>query len=114
MTIDFENPFLSVSPDQETSCDCCGCGIIEIKCLYSICETKPTVENLNYLHEVNGFVKLKSKHQYYTQIQGQMAIRGRFTAWFFIYTQHGNYLEKIKFDPPYGNTAKKNSNCLLV
>ena len=50
MTIDFENPFLSISPDLETSCDCCGCGIIEIKCLYSICETKPTVENLNYLH----------------------------------------------------------------
>ena len=43
-----------------------------------------------------------------------MAITDRFTAWFFIYTQHGNYLEKIEFDPPYGNTAKKNSNCLLV
>ena len=26
MTTDFENPFLSVSPDLETSSDCCGCG----------------------------------------------------------------------------------------
>ena len=94
MTIDFENPFLSVSPDPETSCDCCGCGIIEIKCPHKICETKPTVENLNYLHEVNGTVKLKSNHQYYTQIPCQMAITNRFTAWFFIYTQHSNYLEK--------------------
>ena len=32
MTIDFENPFLSVSPDLETYCNCCGCVIIEIKC----------------------------------------------------------------------------------
>ena len=94
MTIDFENPFLSVSSDLETSCDCCGCSIIEIKCLHKICGSKRTVENLNYLHEVNGTVKLKSNHQYYTQIQCQMAITIRFTAWFFIYTQHSNYLEK--------------------
>ena len=73
----------------------------------NICETKPTVENLNYLHEVNGTVKLKSNHQYYTQIQGQMAITNRLTAWFFVYTQHGNYLEKIEFDPSYWNTVKK-------
>ena len=78
--------------DLETSWDCCGCGKIETKCPYSICETKPTieVEHLNYLHEINGSVRLKSNHQHYTQIQGQMTITNKFTAWFFVYTQHGN------------------------
>ena len=61
MTIDFENPFLSVSLNLETSCGCCGCNITEIKCPFTICERKPTVENLNYLHEVNVSII-----QYYT------------------------------------------------
>lgn len=61
MTIDFENPFLSVSPNLETSCGCCGCSITEIKCPSTVCESKPTVENLNYLHEVNVSII-----QYYT------------------------------------------------
>lgn len=59
MTIDFENPFMSVSPNLETSCGCCGCSITEIKCPSTICESKPTVENLNYLHEVNVSIILK-------------------------------------------------------
>ena len=101
MTFDFENLFLSVCPDLETSCDHCICNRIEINSPYSICEAKPTVENLNYLHEVNGSVKLKLNHQCYTQIQGQMTITNRLTAWFFVYNQHGNYLEKVQFDPPY-------------
>lgn len=89
MTIDFENPFLSVSPNLETSCGCCGCSITEIKCPSTICESKPTFENLNYLHEVNVSII-----QYYTYIQGQIATTYRFTAWFFVYIQRGNYLEK--------------------
>ena len=35
--------------------------ITEIKCPSTICESKPTVENLNYLHEVNVSII-----QYYT------------------------------------------------
>ena len=91
MTIDHNNPFLSVSPDAEGSCLCCGHFVVEIKCPYSICETVPTSDNLTYLYEVeteNGHKSemLKQNHSYYAQVQGQMAITGIKRAYFFVYT----------------------------
>ena len=66
MVIDEDLPFLSVSPDLEGTCKCCGDFVVEIKCPYSICETKPSSQNLDYLHEVNTITKLKASHSYYT------------------------------------------------
>ena len=78
MVISDKLPFLSASPDLEGSCECCGDFVVEIKCPYSICETVPTAENLNYLREVKTedttMLKLKTTHTYYTQIQGQLAL----------------------------------------
>jgi hypothetical protein len=34
--IDVEHPFLAASPDGLTECDCCGKGLLEIKCPFTI------------------------------------------------------------------------------
>ena len=83
------------------TCDCedCDDSIAEIKCPYSIAHTKPSAANLGCLEEINGVTKLKRSSSYYTQIQGQLGITNRKTAWFFVYTHHGEVLEKIDFDP---------------
>ena len=102
MVIDDQYPFLSVSPDLEGSCQCCGEFSVEVKCPFSICETIPTAENLSYLQEVevsgSNCFKLKKSHGYYTQIQGQLAITKKKFAWFFVFSHHGYHIERIDFD----------------
>ena len=57
-----DKAFTVVSPNLE----------IQIMCPYSIWDTVPTVDNLKYLHTVNGKVQLKQNTEYFYQIQGQM------------------------------------------
>ena len=44
-----QKPFIEVSPDLEVDCECCGKGLVEIKCPYSIRDTAPTAKTLYYL-----------------------------------------------------------------
>lgn len=106
MTIDKDYPYISVSPDGEGECKCCGKFVVEIKCPCSICETVPTSDNLPYLKkekDENGEneIFLQRNHVYYAQIQGQMAVTGRDKACSFVFTKHGHYLELIEFDKDY-------------
>lgn len=93
---------------MEGSCECCGDFLIEIKCPYSVCETIPTAENLNYLTNVDSKVQLRKTHGYYTQIQGQLALTGKTFAWFYVYTHHGDHIEKIEFDKEHWAKVKDN------
>lgn len=66
-------PYLGASPDGFTGCECCGDGIIEIKCPFSVQDGKP--EDLigrkgSYLNDAG----LIHGHKYYTQVQGQLEI----------------------------------------
>ena len=44
-----------------------------------------------------GNVTLKRSHQYFAQIQGQMAVTGRLWCDFCIYTEEGVHVERIRF-----------------
>ena len=81
--------FIGASPDGLVSCDCCGQGLLEIKCPISIAHDVPSSANLAYLK----YDKLSKTHTYYTQVQGQLAITGRQWCDFFVYTKYGHYLE---------------------
>merc|ERR1712176_420724 len=70
LVIDKTHPFIGVSPDMEIKCDCCGNGIGEIKCPYSVRDQIPTSTNLPYLTTVEHddgtkLTRLKTTHQYY-------------------------------------------------
>ena len=99
------DPFLAVSPDLEVSCSCHPGEIflVEIKSPYTIRHTIPSADNLDYLENVHGEVRLKRNHQYFTQIQGQLGITKTEAAFSFVYTQFGYHLEKIMFDETYWN-----------
>ena len=90
--------FIAASPNLEISCECCGQGLVEIKCPYSIKDACPDAENLNYLESVDGKVQLKTNTDYYYQIQGQIGTTGRLFTDFFVFTFHGHFLQSIKFD----------------
>lgn len=87
------------------SCGCCGPGLMECKCPYSIINDIPCESNLSYLHSVisesGEAVQLKKNHDYYFQVQGQMGVSGRKYCDFFVYTSHGYFLERIEFDDQF-------------
>lgn len=92
--VNLEHPHLGASPGGVISCACCGTGLLESKCpckhrdQHPHCVTDPSF----YLHQVSGTVVLKTTHDYYVQIQGQMAICKKyiyycdFVCWTPVYT----------------------------
>ncbi|XP_070562483.1 uncharacterized protein [Ptychodera flava] len=100
--IDKQKPYLGASPDLIVGCECCGTGLLECKCPYSIRHECPSEFNVNYLiADAQGDVQMKKNHQYYAQIQGQMAIVGAKWCDLMIYTYAGYYLKRIDFDQNY-------------
>ncbi|XP_031557010.1 uncharacterized protein LOC116293690 [Actinia tenebrosa] len=99
--IDSQKIYLGASPDLCIDCDCCGSGVAEFKCPYSIAHEKPTEQNLNYLVSNGSGTTLKRKHPYFAQIQGQMALTKKKYCDFFVYTRVGYFQERIHYDPDY-------------
>lgn len=89
LVIDPDFPYLGASPDGCISCDCCGSGVIEIKCPYSCAETsvREAVKMKNFCLECgsNGSFVLPKTHAYYFQVQAQIFLcKARycdFTVW---------------------------------
>ncbi|XP_054760455.2 uncharacterized protein LOC129266641 [Lytechinus pictus] len=97
--VDQDKVFLAASPDGLVSCECCGKGLVEIKCPFSIAHTAPSVENISYMRDTSdGPPSLQKNHPYYSQVQFQMGIIKRSWCDFFIYTRHGSMTSRISFD----------------
>lgn len=100
--------YIGASPDLMLECSCCGKGVMEIKCPYSIVNEIPPQQNLPYLVNSDGNALLKHNHQYFAQIQGQMAVTGRHWCLFLVYTNKGQYVETIQFNKQYWNRLEQN------
>ena len=97
LVINPQYPYLGASPDGVTHCSCCGDGLIEIKCPFSVKDGKP--EDLvdrkgSFLNKV-GIIK---SHKYYTQIQGQLEICQRNFCDFVVWTPTGLFVQRIYKD----------------
>ena len=93
-------PYLGASPDGLISCTCCGRGILEIKCPYSMRNSIPT--SVPYLRtSESGKYSLAVTHNYYYQVQGQLGIVGQQFCDFVCWTPNGLYVERIKFNPDF-------------
>ena len=105
-----EKPYLGASPDgyvhdpsrREPY------GLIEIKCPYKYRNVTPEEACTNSdfccticLQAGTRTIKLKQNHQYYSQIQGQLAITERKWCDFVIYTNKGLTVETISFDESF-------------
>ena len=69
--INKEHEFLHATPDFLVSCDCCGTGCGEVKCLIIIkdgnFESFAQQKN-SCLEKVNGHLQLRKNHSYYYQV----------------------------------------------
>lgn len=76
-----EHPHLGASPDGVVICECCGLGVLEIKCPFH-CKNKSfaeaSVENPQFclVSNEDGSFELKKTHAYYYQVQAQMKLTG--------------------------------------
>ena len=88
-------PHLGVSPDGFTKCECCGEGLLEIKCPYSGKECHPNEMNGKHGSFLTKNGLLNRNHKYYTQVQGQLSIANRKFCDFVVWTPKGLIIERI-------------------
>ena len=100
-------PHLGASPDGLLSCDCCGDGLLEIKCPYSIRDSAPQAAGPTfYLKSTDCGLQLSHSHAYYYQIQGQLSICNRSYCDFVCWTPVGIHIERILKDDSMFETMR--------
>ena len=103
--IDIERGWLAASPDGLVlNSNGELVGIIEIKCPFSAKDMTPleaakTLRSFS-CKEVDGNLALKREHNYFYQVQGQLAITRARWCDFCVYTPHGFSIERIDFELP--------------
>ena len=96
-----ENPYLAASPDGIIECKCCGKGLLEIKCTFSLRHELAQVAMAKKL--IMSFVKWKIwvkknlSSSYYVQMLGQMAICDLSFCDLVLCTQKDLYIERVQF-----------------
>ncbi len=103
-------PFLGASPDAYVhEMDAVEqFGLAEIKCPYKYRDLSPedAAKNSDFCCTLGTLagrktLHLKRSHQYYSQVQGQLAITQRRWCDFVIYTNQGISVERISFDSEF-------------
>ncbi|XP_046845617.1 uncharacterized protein LOC124439435 [Xenia sp. Carnegie-2017] len=104
--IDPKYPFLGASPDAISYCNCHGEGCVEIKCPYSL--RNKTIQhgisdgkNFCLTKTPNGTLQMDRKHQYYYQVQLQLASTKLKFVDFVVWTLNDIYIEQIQRDDEF-------------
>lgn len=86
-------------------------GVLEIKCPYTARFITPrgaVLSDPDFCCEIrNGKLRLKLDHQYYFQVQGQLALTGMDWCDFVVYTFKGMHIERIRFNKAFWNELYK-------
>ncbi|XP_060581209.1 uncharacterized protein LOC132737860 [Ruditapes philippinarum] len=85
------HPHLGASPDGIVSCSCCGDGLVEIKCPYSVKDGN--VKDLEYLDKN---MALKHQHKYMYQVQTQLLVTNKLYCEFVIWTKDECLIQRIE------------------
>ena len=98
-----EHPFLGATPDALIECECCGAGVVEVKC--PLCAEKSSIEEAtekvrNFCLKTcsDGTLQLKRDHSYFYQCQLQMYVTQRGYCDFVIWTPNTLHVERITPD----------------
>lgn len=96
------HPWLGASPDGVVRCECCGEGVLEVKCPYSgrdctiveyIC-----LESSSLALPDGECMRLKRKHAHFYQVQMQMYVCNLRYCDYVVWTTEEIYIERIPFD----------------
>jgi hypothetical protein len=105
--ISTSDPYLGCSPDGIVECDCCGKGVLEVKCPYKFRNVDPrTIAATDKKFCMNLDGSLKEEHNYYAQVQGQMAITNTEYCDFVIWTTIDLFIRRIRRDNHFWEVNK--------
>ena len=110
-------PHLGASPDGLVSCLCCGAGVIEIKCPYSLRNSDPsTAAETSHFYLEHGAegIMLSRNHAYYLQVQGHLVICDKLYCDFICWTTQGIHIERIKRDIALWQEIQPKLDCFFV
>ena len=91
-------PFLGASPDSIVDYDCCGKGVVEVKC--PLCAEKSSLEEAAKrtqfcLDKVDGKFRINRSHSYYYQCQLQLYVTKCLYCDFVVWTTDEVHIERI-------------------
>ncbi len=90
-------PHLGASPDGFVCCDCCGKGLLEIKCPFTARDIHPSGLR-GKPRSCLGEKGVVTSHAYYTQMQGQLVISERQYCDLAVWTPVGVVIERVFVD----------------
>ena len=97
--VDGKMPYLGASPDGVVTCDCHGVMLVEVKC------PSRKLEDCDFLSEG----RLREKHRYYGQVQGQMMVTGIMASYFLAYLSEEDYrLDVVQYDTDFCEGMRMN------
>lgn len=103
--ISFDHQFLAATPDGVVSCDCCGTGVLEVKCPYSLRDCtviELTCCNSSSITLPDGdALQLKRKHAHFWQVQMQMFVCQVKYADYVVWTTKEIFIERIFLDDDF-------------
>ena len=109
-------PHLGASPDGWIQCDCCGKGVLEIKCPYK--------HHFTAVHDINNpdfcligapdNLQLKTEHKYYYQVQQQMALCDVDYCDFVVWTINGGVTLRMLRDEDFLENIMPTLNSFFV
>ena len=99
-------PFIGASPDGIVSCDCCGTGVLEIKCPFCIKDKMVqqgcALQGFCLELDSGGKQLLSKKHAYYYQVQTEINIcEEAMYADFVVWTVADIHIERILPDAEF-------------
>ena len=97
-------PFMGGSPDGIINCECCGFGMLEVKCPYSCRDTsfrEKATESTFFLDEFDGELALNVYHAYYYQVQAQLKLCNAKYCDFVVFRKEELFIQRIYLDEPF-------------
>ncbi len=94
--------YLGATPDGIVTCDCCGKGVLEVKCPYQ-CRADLSFQDASEVREFclekncdgSSSLLLRSNHSYFYQIQLQMRLCSVSFCFFVVWSPHEVVIIKI-------------------
>lgn len=108
-------PFLGASPDGHVSCDCCGSGIVEVKCPF--CLEKNSFEDATSKKDfcLESDYSLKKEHAYYYQVQAQLFVCNVNYCDFVVWRSPQDFvIQRIHADQEFFNHSVKEAKAFYV
>ena len=105
--MDVERPYLGASPDGIVNCNCCGKGVLEVKCPFCIKEDLPgDLDETDFcMTQQDGKWMLKRNHAYHYQIQLQLEVCKLSYCDFVVWTEKEFVVERIATDKQFFNSV---------